>query len=199
MLFATIFFGLAIYMAPALGRRTPQGIVGEGLIAFLPLDTAESAGGSSGNPNGKLEWHLYYEKAWEQARSQNKPIFIDFTGVNCTNCRANENRVFPLPAVRKELEKYVRVQMYNDSVPDRTLTAAQAKEQADINSSFQSNTFGDISTPLYVIFQPAKDAPFADGKLKGVEVDRRSGYISDVADFIKFLENPQGKQVAQGK
>src|SRR5262249_8365757 len=41
MLFASIFLGFAVYMIPALWRVTPQGVIGKGLVAFLPLDTRE--------------------------------------------------------------------------------------------------------------------------------------------------------------
>ena len=44
MVLATMFLGLALYMVPALFRKVPQGVVGEGLYSFLPLDTSEQAG-----------------------------------------------------------------------------------------------------------------------------------------------------------
>src|SRR5262249_16880599 len=141
-----------------------------------------------------------YEQAWRQAVKENKLIFIDFTGVNCTNCRDNENRVFPKPAVRKELEKYVRVQMYNDFVPKPGLSSGESKAMARRNSELQGNTFGDLATPLYVVFKPAKDAPFDGDKLKGMALAQRGGKIFDdqIAGFVaEVLQAPLTSAVAQ--
>lgn len=200
MILATIFFGLALHLTPALARMTPLGIVGEGLVAFLPLDTKPKAGAAGPNGEAHLDWHLDYETAWQQAVKENKLIFIDFTGVTCTNCRDNENRVFPRPAVRKELEKYVRVQLYNDSVPKPGLSRAEAKAQALRNRDLQGNTFDDVTTPLYVVFKPAKDQPFDGDKFKGTTLAKRGGKIFDdqIAGFVAdVLQAPLTSAVAQ--
>jgi len=199
MVLATIFIGLGLYMTPALWRVTPLGKVGEWVVAFLPLDTRPPTAAGSGGAAAHLSWHQDYAKAWEQAVREDKLIFIDFTGVNCTNCRDNENRVFPRPEVRKELEKYVRVQLYNDTVPRPGLSPAQAKEEAKRNWDWQDKTFGDVTTPLYIIFKPAKDKPFEDGKLKGTELGRLRGTIfpSEISDFVALLQGALNGQVAR--
>jgi len=44
-----------------------------------------------------------------------KPIFVDFTGHGCTNCREMENRVWSDPQVLKRLrENFVIVAFYVD-------------------------------------------------------------------------------------
>jgi thiol:disulfide interchange protein DsbD len=186
MILSSIFFGLAFYMAPALWRVTPQGIIGRGLVAFLPLDTKAVP--------GNLTWHRDYEKAWAEAVGQNKLIFIDFTGQNCTNCRYNELNVFPVPSVRAALEQYVRVQLYTDFVPDAALSAQASQQQGQRNSELQSATVGDIANPLYAIVQPDNRQPFADApggkkRLSGDVINVRKGLISRdrVADFERFL------------
>ena len=187
MLVGALFFSLALYMAPALWRQVPQGFVGRGIVGFLPLDTKA----------GNLSWSRDYEEAWERAVAEKKPIFIDFTGVNCSNCRANE-AVFSQPAVHRELEKYILVQLYNDTVPDtRFSRAADAEREAQRNLTWQENTFHDVSTPLYVILEPDKDSAFEDGKLKGTVLGQRKGYIKDIRDFEDFLKRRQEKQVAK--
>ena len=57
------------------------------------------------------------EQAREQAAKENRPILIDFTGVNCPNCRLMERSVFPKPDVVPLLRKFVTVQLYTDFVP----------------------------------------------------------------------------------
>jgi thiol:disulfide interchange protein DsbD len=192
MIFATIFFGLAVYMTPALRRETPQGFVGEGLVAFLPPSFDSSPAGSSngGAKTSQLTWYQDYQEAWEEAKRQNKLIFIDFTGQNCTNCRANEKNVFPKPAVRDQLAKYVGVQLYTDSVPNSQLSPAEAKAQADRNSEWR-DAIGNATLPYYVVFDPDRNAPFDNGKLKGQVLGSRDGLIRDIPDFLRFLEEPQ--------
>jgi thiol:disulfide interchange protein DsbD len=196
-LLATIFLGLGLYMMPALWHKTPQGIVGQFLVSFAPLDTEQ--GGAEGQFAGqqKLQWYLDYEQARAEAVKENKLLFIDFTGVNCQNCRANELGVFPQPAVREELKKFVRVQLYTDIVPRQGLSEGEAKAEAKRNSTWQAKTFDDSATPLYVIFKPDRTTLEEDGKLKGVELGRRAGYISDVSAFVDLLKNTQDRQVAK--
>jgi thiol:disulfide interchange protein len=196
MMFATIFFGLAVYMTPALRRESPQGIIGEGLVAFLP----PSFDGPPGKGNGsqsepRLAWHLNYQTAWEEAKRDNKLIFIDFTGQNCTNCRANEKNVFVKAPVRDLLSKYVLVQLYTDFVPDSNLSPGQARLQAERNSALR-DAVGSAALPYYVIFAPHGNSPFENGNLNGQVLGRRDGLIRDVQDFARFLQEPQ-QRIAQ--
>jgi thiol:disulfide interchange protein len=197
MLLAALFLSFALYITPALGRRQPVGVVGGWVVAYLPRDTAEP-GTAGGSVADHLTWHLDYEEAWKEAVREKKLLFIDFTGVNCKNCRDNENRVFPQAKVRAELAKFVRVQIYNDSVPKRGLTAAQAQAEADRNRDLQNATYHDVSTPLYVILDPARDKPIADGKIKGTELGRFAGTIANgqIDDFVQMMENAGRKQLA---
>ena len=191
MMFATIFFGLAVYMTPALRRETPQGIVGEGVVAFLPPSFDAAPGkGNAGQNEPRLAWHLNYQNAWEEAKRDNKLIFIDFTGQNCTNCRANEKNVFVKAPVRDLLSKYVLVQLYTDFVPDSKLSPGQAREQAERNSALR-DAVGNAALPYYVVFAPNGSSPFENGKLNGQVLGHRDGLIRDVQDFARFLEEPQ--------
>jgi thiol:disulfide interchange protein DsbD len=206
MVLASLFLGLGFYMMPALWRVTPQGLVGRGLVAFLPLDTRSEVSGS-GSGKSELAWHRNYEKAWELANREGKLIFIDFTGQNCTNCRYNEKNVFPDPRVHEELSKYVLVQLYTDFVPDPSLSHHESYEEGQKNDSLRSETFGDVANPLYAVIRPAKDQPFEKStngnlRLKGKIIDVRKGLISHdmLADFEKFLSEPQkdGNQTTKG-
>ncbi|HTU23616.1 MAG TPA: cytochrome c biogenesis protein CcdA [Gemmataceae bacterium] len=197
-LLATMFFGLALYMTPALWHKTPQGVLGRFLVSFAPLD-AEASLAEGGRTSGhqKLSWYLDYDKAREEALKENKLLFIDFTGVNCQNCRANEIGVFPQPPVQEELKKFVRVQLYTDVVPRQGLSKAEAEAEAKRNSDWQAATFQDSATPLYVIFKPDPTALEENGKLKGVEMGRSAGYIEDVSAFVSLLKGVQEPQVAK--
>lgn len=172
-LMASLFLSLAVYMAPALWHKTPQGVLGRFLVSFAPLDSSLQG-----------EYELDYEKARARALAENKLLFIDFTGVNCQNCRANEVGPFRRPEVKKLLDQFVVVQLYNDTVPH----SEQPQQEAERNASWQQTTFGDSSTPLYIVFRPDARAVEKDGKLAGQEIARAKGYISDVAAFADMLQ-----------
>ncbi len=62
-----------------------------------------------------LEGFFDYEQALAYSNKVNKPVFIDFTGHGCVNCREMEARVWSDPAVLQRLrEDYVIVALYVD-------------------------------------------------------------------------------------
>jgi thiol:disulfide interchange protein DsbD len=199
LMFAALFLGMAVYMTPALRREVPLGVVGENLVAFLPRPPLDQASGK--NSANDLKWHLDYETAWKEAVKGPKPklIFIDFTGVTCSNCFKNETTVFPKLEVRQELEKYVRVQLYTDTVPRADL---EARGDASRNAK-RRDALGDETNPYYVVFQPDTDAPFdKDGNLKGKVIERASGVIFNVPQFVELLKRglqAQPTQLASAK
>ena len=71
---------------------------------------------------------MSFDQARELAAAQKKPILIDFTGVNCANCRLMEAGVFPRPEVVSLLKKFVTVQLYTDFVPIGSITPDQREE-----------------------------------------------------------------------
>ena len=72
-------------------------------------------------------WGMSLDQAKELAAAQKKPILIDFTGVNCANCRLMEKRVLPRPEIVKLLSEFVTIQLYTDFVPIASITATGAR------------------------------------------------------------------------
>jgi thiol:disulfide interchange protein DsbD len=140
LLSALLAFALAFYMLPGMfGKR-----LGE-LEALLP-PMAEEAVAASANgattANGELTWVTNdYEAALKQAKAENKQVFVDFTGYTCTNCRWMEANMFPRPAVKTELAKYVRLRLYTDGEGE-----LYEKQQA-----MQQQRFGTVALPYYAI------------------------------------------------
>ena len=65
-------------------------------------------------PHG-LQGYFDYDQALACARQQNKPLFIDFTGHGCTNCREMEAVVWSDPLVLTRLQNdFVVVALYVD-------------------------------------------------------------------------------------
>lgn len=63
----------------------------------------------------ELDGFFDYKEALAYAKKVNKPVFIDFTGHGCVNCREMEARVWPDPAVLSRLRNdFVIVALYVD-------------------------------------------------------------------------------------
>jgi thiol:disulfide interchange protein DsbD len=194
MLIACVFFGLAVYMTPLLRGETPSGVVGEGIVAFLPPSYRHAS---------ELPWNLKSEQAfaeWKGGKDK-KLVFIDFTGQQCTNCRANEKNVFARSDVQKELKKYVLLQAFTDSVPIKGLDASAAKALGREFLAWQEKIVsGNLTLPTYVILEVDAKDPFPDGQFKGKVVGTRDGLIIDVNDFLSFIRKPvNGKETLQAK
>jgi thiol:disulfide interchange protein DsbD len=137
-------------------------------------------------------WGMSLDQARELAAVQKKPILIDFTGVNCANCRLMEKRVLPQPEIAKVLRQFVTIQLYTDFVPIASITAAQRKELAERNQERQLDLAQEATNPFYVVLTP-------EGKL----VDSMGGY-NEPPVFLDFLtraleKSRGGVSVAQAR
>jgi thiol:disulfide interchange protein DsbD len=179
MLVSVLFLGVAFYLLTGLlGAR-----LGE-LDSFLPpARPGELAGIGGGTAQSAgLKWLESYDEALAQAKAQNKPAFLNFTGVTCTNCRWMETNMFPQAEVKKELERFVLAELFTDrDTPEQ----AAGDER---NQQLQEKQFGTVALPLYVIVGP-------DGK----EITKFPGLTRDPKEFIRFLQAGAGQfaQVAQ--
>jgi thiol:disulfide interchange protein len=174
MMWAMLFLSIGFYLFTGLMGRT----LGE-LDAFLPPRTAGAqmlTGGGSA-PGQELTWSVDRAAAMAQARSEGKPVFIDFTGYTCTNCRWMEANMFPLPAVHAELGKYVRLQLYTDG---------EGKQYED-NQQYQKDVYGTVALPFYVILDP-------DGKTLATF----PGLTRKPEEFLRFLRSPLERLGAPG-
>ncbi len=159
--FAGIFAFSALFCFWGLAGR-PIGALG----TFLP---PSGYGGVASAADNGLPWQTDYNAALALAKSENKPLFVDFTGVTCTNCRWNEINVFPRSEVKSQLADYVRVQLYTDRPGDAA------------NQKLQETKFGDVALPLYAVVNPQT----------GAVVDKYAGTITNAADFTRFLSRSQ--------
>ncbi len=124
---------------------------------------------------------MSYEAALEEAKATNRPVLIDFTGVNCANCRTVEKSIMPKPDVVEQLKKFVTVQLYTDTVDIDSLTKEQRKELADDNLDFEEKLTEQITSPLYVVVTP-------DGKKVA-----QTGYSADTNFLRDFLKGALAK------
>lgn len=110
-------------------------------------------------PHG-LEGFFDFEQGLACAKAQNKPLFIDFTGHGCVNCREMEANVWSDPRVLERLKNdFVIVALYVDdktdlpqsewitSTYDHKIKKTIGKKFAD----FQISRFGVNAQPYYVL------------------------------------------------
>ena len=101
-----------------------------------------------------------YEEAMAVAKKVNKPLMIDFTGVNCVNCREMEGRVWSDPEVMRRLkENFVIASLYVDvhhgvdlPISEQYYSDALKKQietLGDKNTDIQVTRFGSNSQPFY--------------------------------------------------
>jgi thiol:disulfide interchange protein DsbD len=180
LLFALLFLGLSIYLLPAMFKgsdgnaQRPSGAVYAWVEAFL-LPEADKGGSVSSDLKETLE----------RAKKSGRPVFLDFTGKTCTNCKYNEHSVFTQQSVRSELEQFEQVQLYTDEVPAELFSTDPGRnirqEEAKANQDFQIAVFGDLALPLYAVLVPQPD-----GKIK--LLDTREGKINDPGAFAAWLK-----------
>ncbi|MEM9832385.1 MAG: cytochrome c biogenesis protein CcdA [Bacteroidota bacterium] len=140
-------------------------------------------------PHG-IQGYFDYDQALACAQAQNKPLFIDFTGHGCVNCREMEARVWSDPAVLQRLkEDFVMVALYVDektelpesawytSDYDNKVKKTIGKQNADL----QIRRFNNNAQPYYVLLN-------SQGEL----LAEPKAYDLSVTNFVDFLE--LGKQ-----
>ena len=120
-------------------------------------------------------WGMSLEQAREQAAQENRPILIDFTGVNCANCRQMERGVFPRPEVVALLKKFVTVQLYTDFVPIDSITPEQRQKLAELNQDRIIELAHEATNPFYVVLSPNGEVVGHDRRLS---TSRRSSSTS---------------------
>ena len=133
-----------------------------------------------------LNGYFDYEQAMSCGRDQNKPVFVDFTGHGCNNCREMENSVWSDPEVLKMLrDEYVIVALYVDdktslNEEDYWTSPKNGRVKTTIGSKnidFQETQFNANAQPFYVLLDN-------DGDMLMIP----RSYSKDKAAFLSFLK-----------
>jgi thiol:disulfide interchange protein len=200
LVFSVLFLGLAFYLAPALFKinaagqpQRPAGAVYAWIDSFLLPDFQGTETEISHTPN--LDYAISAAREYRKKTGKPKQVFIDFTGVGCTNCSKNEHNVFSKPSVAKLFEPYIVTKIYTDVVPTKyydpegkePIADNPARSEADakdVNLAFQKQFFGGEQLPQYVILEPEMN-----DKIR-VVATYREGLINNVSEFSDFLKDP---------
>ena len=134
---------------------------------------------------------MILRKRLEFAKMKNKPLFVDFTGHTCANCRKMESEVWIKPEIRKALsEDYVMVSLYVDDrtkLPEIIVTedGSKLRTLGDKWLDYEVKDYDKFAQPYYVLMDPHE---FNNGpKTSNLEAPR--GYTPDVEEFATFLNN----------
>lgn len=136
-------------------------------------------------PHG-LNGYFDYEQGMACAKALNKPVFIDFTGHGCVNCREMEATVWSDPRVLERLKnEFVIIALYVDdkttlpesewvtSAYDGKVKKTLGKKYAD----FQITHFGVNAQPYYVLLDTG-----------GNMLVEPKAYDLNPNNFIEFLD-----------
>lgn len=205
-LFATAVLAFVIYLVPGMFGAPLKGLSG-----WLPPMNSQDFKGSQAVESVEqkndalysnflelplgLSGYFDFEQAKAAALKANKPLFIDFTGHGCVNCRKMEEYVWSDPSVLQRLKQdYVVVALYCDDkteLPASTwytskVDGQEKKTLGDQNLDFQISRFNSNAQPHYVLLDPRNDAK---------PMVQPVAFDANVAHFVTFLD--QGKSIYQ--
>jgi thiol:disulfide interchange protein DsbD len=163
VVFALLFLAIAIWLANGLAGHK----LGD-LDAFLPpAEFDNSSQVQAASAPADSPWILNdLQGGLAQAKQQGKPVFIDFTGYTCTNCRWMESNIFSKPTIEKYMSRFVKVRLYTDGDGDM-----YTKQQ-----DYEDKHFGTVALPLYALLDH-------DGKT----IDTSAGVTRSPDNFAVFL------------
>jgi len=73
-----------------------------------------SVAGTVARKPGGIDWQPWSRDAVEAARTEGRPVLVDFTAIWCSNCRWNKRTSIEIPSVRKKLEEINAVALLGD-------------------------------------------------------------------------------------
>ncbi len=218
LLLATTSFVFAVYLLPGM-----WGAPLNGASAFIPpMGTFDAFGGAAAG-SGKVEaeksselkpqkyvseMKIYeppvvtnlglvtffdYDEALAASKKFKKPVMLDFTGINCVNCRKMEFQVWSKPEVAKMLkEDFIVVSLYCDmnriELPKKEQyfskdLNSQVVTLGNKNADLQASKYGSNSQPYYFYVDENGTKLAEEGY----------SYDPDASKFITHLEAVKAK------
>lgn len=200
---ALISFSFGVYMIPGLFGAPLKGL--SGLLPPMQTQDFVLGAGVTTTPHTEqtndgtkikhadflhlphgLTGYFDYKQALEESKKQNKPIFVDFTGHACVNCRKMEEYVWAKPEVLKRLQNdFIIVSLYADErkvLPENEWYTSKRdgkvkKTIGEQNHDLQITKYNFSAQPQYVII---------DGNEK--QLSGPSFFDTDEQKFVDFLD-----------
>ena len=163
MMLSLFFLTFSLYMGTGLFGRPIHGMI----YSYLPPKLEKDFSSIDKDNNvKKLIWYSDLEQAFTEAKLIEKPIFIDFTGYTCTNCRWMETNIFTLQEVEDRFNEMILVHLYTDGGENH-------KEYL----RYEIERFGTAALPYYVILSPHDEV-----------LATFPGLTRDVNEFLDFID-----------
>ena len=186
-----ISFAFVAYMISGL-----WGAPCKAISAFTPPMSTQNwhqeAKGTIHNP-----YRDFYEGI-EAAKSEGKPVMIDFTGYGCVNCRKMEAAVWTAPEVQDIINNdYILIQLYVDdktALPQPIKVTEKGQQRTlrtigDKWSYFQRSRFGHNTQPFYVLLDSRQTFTKGEGSYMHAVLQKPRSYDEDIAAYIQFLQS----------
>jgi len=171
LVLSIIFISFGLYLSGGLFGKPIHGLID----SYLPPVIGSVQNNDDSNQE-HFSWINDLDEGISKANKVNKPIFIDFTGYTCTNCRWMETNIFVDANVQSLFNEFVLVQLFTDG-------GTNYRE----NQKMEIDRFGTAALPFYVVLSP-----------EDKELARFHGMDPDVNKFIKFLENSLNRYKEKG-
>jgi thiol:disulfide interchange protein len=137
-------------------------------------------------PHG-LRGYYDYEQGMEVARQTGRPVFLDFTGHGCVNCREMEAVVWSDERVRTMLDKnYIVISLYVD---DKTIELAENEQFYKKNSTRKIINLAKKNSWIQECYFNANAQPqYALLDNKGALLQPTRTYNKDKEAYVAFLK-----------
>ena len=198
---AIISLAFAMYMVPGLWgaplraisafappMTTQEWVMSSGGLGVQEFSSLGVKGGdykTMSNHGGQLTF-TDYEEGMAYAKENNMPVFLDFNGFGCVNCRKMEAAVLSKPEVAEHMHKYVLISLIVD---DKT----KLEEPIEIEENGKKvtlKTIGDKWSHMQRAHYQSNAQPYyvqldADGNRI---VESSYAYDEDIEKFLKWLK-----------
>jgi len=164
LVLSIVLFTFSLYMSKGLLGHPLHSLID----AYLPPDLHSRLGHTPNAevPDNSLPWVMEFEEGLKQSEQTGKPMFVNFTGYTCTNCRWMESNMFKDPQIVSRLKQFVLIELFTDGGANK-----------DKNQQMEIDRFGTTALPFYVLLSP-----------EDREITRFPGLTRNKNRFIEFLD-----------
>ncbi len=132
---AFFFLSLTVYLVSGLFGHPLQA----DMDAYLPPSDYGMITRADSKSNSDV-WIEDYSAALAKSRETGKPMFIDFTGKTCTNCRLMEKTMFVRGDVADYFDRMVLTRLWTDY-----------GDHQEANQALEQRLVGSVALPFYAI------------------------------------------------
>ena len=190
LILSIIVFSFVVYMIPGMWGAPLKAISGylppiESQDFVISSNSVATDGATKSSTISNSNKVYNFKEALRLSEQSGKPIFLDFTGKACVNCREMEARVLSNSRVQQILsENYIVLELYGDTrnpLPEsewvKTSGGTILKTDGKVNSNLLLERYGVNAMPYYLLLDS-----------KGNPLTAPRGYNLNVEEFIAYLQ-----------